>query len=113
MACAGVHARRLCDLASPSHPAYNPSYREWLPRLAASEPYSAGRGPHDASSRPVPAEAIALLRRVEGCSSRIAQADCGCGGLARCSLGKGQGGLVNHQDCFACLRGGAPRRGKP
>jgi hypothetical protein len=48
-------------------------------------------------------ESIAPLKMMRECAFRIAAADCGCAGLARCIAGHGRDGLVNHFDCFACL----------
>lgn len=54
--------------------------------------------------RPPLSETLALLRRMHACPDRDPTTDCGCGGLATCRRGRGNAGLVNHQDCLDCLR---------
>lgn len=51
-----------------------------------------------------PAEVLALIRRAEACEHRTSVKDAGCGCIGRCDLGKGRSGIVNHQECIACLR---------
>ena len=105
--CKGIEVRRLCELTDPNHAAYNASYRSLLRQLARGE----GLSPASGSSGVTPglAESLALIRRLSACPHRSARTDCGCAGLARCALGRGQQGLVNHHDCFDCLRAGETR----
>ena len=58
-------------------------------------------------------ESLALLAEMKECPYRTTETECGCGGLAKCDLGKGKFvtqangetiSVVNHQDCFACLQ---------
>ena len=110
-ACEGSRFPRLCELADPGHKVYRPAYRVLLQRLAgeAQVPGAVaeqdpvvrhGRRPHDVG------ESISLIRTMSACPHRRTRTDCGCGGLGRCTLGKGRDGLVNHLDCFECLRAG-------
>jgi hypothetical protein len=94
LACEGLRVRRLCELVDPTHPAYNPEYLSLLGPLASSELPEAL----------VMTEALSLLKKMKACPERTVGTDCGCAGLARCALGKGHNGLVNHFDCFDCLR---------
>lgn len=49
------------------------------------------------------AAGVRKLNLMKACDYRLSESDCGCGGLARCLLGKGRDSLVNHFDCFDCL----------
>jgi hypothetical protein len=49
-------------------------------------------------------ESASLLARMKACPDRDPTTNAGCG-CALCARGKGRGGIVNHRDCFACLRG--------
>ena len=103
----GTRVRRLCELTDPGHAAYNASYRSLLLRLARGDaPEATDRRP---AGMPSLAESLALFRRLGACPHRSARTDCGCAGLARCALGRGQRGLVNHHDCLDCLRAGETR----
>ena len=44
---------------------------------------------------------MADLQAIKTCTVRTTEG-CGCGGKAKCGLGKGQDGLVHIQDCLAC-----------
>lgn len=117
--CAGLHARRLCELADPAHAHFRPSYRELLVRMAHRPEAEAGpvEPPGHHPVRPL-AETIDLLRRMHDCPDRDPRADCGCAGLARCAQGHGRGGLVGHHDCLDCLatvqgRAGVPTGDRP
>ena len=124
--CEGQRVRRLCQLADPSAACFSPAYRDWLRRRAdlgkpRGLPPSPGemRGggfPSNPPQAPAPlhslapspaqlraSELVARLHAVRACPHRTERPDCGCAGLARCALGKGRQGLVNHQDCLACL----------
>jgi hypothetical protein len=48
-------------------------------------------------------QSLDLLKRMKECPYRTDETGCGCGGMAKCALGKGREGLVNHLDCFTCL----------
>lgn len=48
-------------------------------------------------------EVFALIDRMKNCKSWLASSSCGCG-ANQCLAGKGRQGIVNHQDCFACIR---------
>ena len=95
--CKGQEIRRLCELVDPTSAAYNPAYVSLLVQAA------------DAGERPSARETLALLRRMNACPDRFAETTCGCAGLARCARGQGRAGLVNHLDCFQCLRADAER----
>ncbi|WP_406699119.1 hypothetical protein V5E97_09590 [Singulisphaera sp. Ch08] len=43
-----------------------------------------------------------MISQVKACPSWVSRSDCGCG-INQCLAGKGDGGYVNHQDCFECL----------
>ena len=103
MVCQGLTIRRFCELIDPAHAAYNPDYLPLLQRLARED------GQDDptldpAAAAPSLAESLALIGQMKACPHRRPETDCGCAGLARCDLGKGREGLVNHLDCFGCLR---------
>src|SRR3954454_9779473 len=103
MVCLGRTIRRFCELIDPAHAAYNPDYLSLLQRLARE----AGQDElalDRAGEAPSLAESLALIEQMKACPHRLPEADCGCAGLARCDLGKGREGLVNHLDCFDCLR---------
>jgi hypothetical protein len=130
LSCEGLRVRRLCELVDLTHAAYNPDYLSLLRSLTlgATEASSAGISraypaadddsffgqlPGSDQGEPAPGESLAslitteslaLLRRMRACPHRIVRTDCGCAGLARCVLGRGHDGLVNHFDCFDCLR---------
>lgn len=73
--------------------------RKFLENLAITT------GAIDASEPPPPLdETLILLKRMHDCPDREPRTDCGCAGLATCKAGKGSDGLVNHHDCFQCLR---------
>ena len=55
------------------------------------------------SVRPEVAESLALVARMKACPSWVASSSCGCG-ANKCLAGRGRQGIVNHVDCFACLR---------
>lgn len=59
--------------------------------------------PTPESKRLAVVESITLVARMKACPEWISATDCGCG-TNRCRLGRGRGGKVTHQDCFACLR---------
>jgi hypothetical protein len=105
MVCQGRTIRRFCELIDPAHAAYNPDYLSLLQRLAREpgQDEPALDRPGDAPSL---AESLALIEQMKACPHRLPEADCGCAGLARCDLSKGREGLVNHLDCFDCLRPG-------
>ncbi len=113
MVCQGRTIRRFCELIDPAHAAYNPDYLSLLQRLARE----AG---HDQPAldgsivAPSLAESLGLIGQMKACPYRRPEANCGCAGLARCDLGKGRDGLVNHLDCFDCLHLGrtAPDSGQ-
>ena len=110
--CAGLHVRRLCTLVDPAQTSYNPGYIALLRRPWWAAPGAAVAA--DAARNVAPlaqnvAEVVELLREIKACPYRTNEADCGCAGLARCSLGQGNRGLVNHHDCLACLRAKATR----
>src|SRR5262245_10826916 len=87
---------RWCQLIDPASSIYDPRYRATL------EAYPDVPEPEPA---PMPvAESLDLLEEMKLCPNRTPETECGCGGLARCALGKGRDGLVNHADCFACLQ---------
>jgi hypothetical protein len=105
--CIGVEIPRLCELVDPKHSAYNPAYVSLLLRgrgnyLERSE----GKSEHVTPSL---SESLALLRRMNECGDRLVLTDCGCAELARCARGRGRQGLVNHLDCFKCIRADAKR----
>jgi hypothetical protein len=104
--CEGLGVRRLCELVDPNHAAYNPAYRSLLGDLAGDAAGSTGAAVQDAPTRLGVGESLTLLRTMNACPHRSARTDCGCAGLGRCALGRGRDGLVNHLDCFACLRAG-------
>jgi hypothetical protein len=110
--CAGIQVRRLCTLVDPGQPSYNPGYitllrRSWLVRPGTEVTPEAARSV--APSVQKVAEVVVLIKEIKACPHRTDEADCGCAGLARCSLGQGYLGLVNHHDCLACLRAKALR----
>jgi hypothetical protein len=98
--CAGASIARLCELVDASHPDFNPAYLRLLDGDAASPSIV---DPPSPPRRRGLAETLALLRAMKGCSRRIERTDCGCGGLATCTLGKGRAGIVHSGDCFDCL----------
>lgn len=89
--------RWLCSDANPDAESRE-AYRGLMVRLASDGDLP----PQPPPPRPL-SRTLELLSRMHACPSRTERADCGCAGLATCSLGKGQAGVVNHQDCFACL----------
>jgi len=102
--CAGTSIARLCELVDPSHPDFNPSYLRLLGGDVASPSIVDAPSP---SRRRGLDETLALLRAMKGCPLRIERTDCGCGGLATCTIGKGRAGVVHSGDCFDCLDAGA------
>jgi hypothetical protein len=96
--CAGLSAPRLCELIDPDHPDHAPAYRDVL---RAAPP------PPESRPRRGLAETLALLAAMKACPHRVERTDCGCGGLASCTSGKGRAGVVHSGDCFDCL---APTR---
>lgn len=54
------------------------------------------------TERPSCKESLAMISQVKACPSWVSRSDCGCG-INQCLAGKGDGGYVNHQDCFECL----------
>lgn len=48
------------------------------------------------------ASQLVLIAQMKACPHWASSSTCGCGSN-RCALGKGQGGVVSHADCFACL----------
>jgi len=53
--------------------------------------------------QPTSNETLILIGRVKKCNAWQRSIKCGCG-KNRCLAGKGQQGIVTHNDCFACLR---------
>jgi hypothetical protein len=105
--CRGQKVPRLCELVDSADPAYNPAYvallrlsdlDERVPSEKVGEP-----------DRPTLAESLKLLHRMNDCPDRLVQSDCGCAGLARCARGRGRQGMVNHLDCFGCIKANLPR----
>jgi hypothetical protein len=87
------------------------TYPLMLERWAAGRDREHWRRIHDGIKRgsnasvfPKAAETIALIKRMGECPDRKPTTNAGCG-CALCARGKGRGGIVNHRDCFACLRG--------
>ncbi|MBV8487519.1 MAG: hypothetical protein JO161_04520 [Planctomycetaceae bacterium] len=110
--CAGLRVRRLCTLVDPTQPSYNPGYVALLRRAGLNGPGAAVDSKAAQNVRPTSvslAEIVLLIKEIKACPHRTGEAECGCAGLARCSLGKGYEGLVNHHDCLACLRASAKR----
>lgn len=110
--CAGQHVPRLCTLVDPAKPSYNPGYiavlrRSWLVGPGAAVAPDAARSASPLALKA--AEVVVLIKEIKACPHRTDEADCGCAGLARCSLEKGYQGLVNYHDCLACLRAKATR----
>jgi hypothetical protein len=99
--CLAVISRnsRYCSFMDPASSLYRPAYRAVLlahPEVPAQP------------ERPSVAESLRMVEAMKACPHRTAETGCGCGGMARCALGKGRGdGLVNHADCFACLQSGS------
>jgi hypothetical protein len=105
--CEGLRFRRLCELADPAHGEPASAYRRLLESLAGVAIPVPARGVDDGTSAaPGVRESVTLLRLMNACGHRTARTNCGCAGLGRCDLGGGRDGLVNHLDCFACLRAG-------
>jgi hypothetical protein len=100
--CKGLQVRRLCELSNPDHADFNPSYRSLLVQLARTDASRAQ--PERSGESPDLAESLRLIGQLRSCPHRTARADCGCAGVASCALGRGRDGLVNHHDCFNCLR---------
>ena len=92
--CSGVAVPRLCELVDPDHPDYAPAYRDVL----HAEP-----PPPSPRRRRGLGEVLSLLTAMKACPHRVERTDCGCGGLASCSSGKGRAGVVHSGDCFDCL----------
>lgn len=99
------------DAGLPCLAAEDPeAFGYWCPLAEAGEPIHlkmiVGRSAiaTPATSRRPARESIALVERMKACPHWIPETECGCGGLARCALGRGRDGLVNHHDCFACLQ---------
>jgi hypothetical protein len=90
--CAGGAVRRFCELVDPSHVDHDPAYRDALQPPPASTSPRRGLG-----------ETLTLLKAMKSCPHRIERTDCGCGGLAACTLGKGRDGVVHAGDCFDCI----------
>ncbi|WP_165235373.1 hypothetical protein [Aquisphaera insulae] len=107
--CRGQSPRygHLCRRAAQGHPV---ELRAIVDLSAGGiPPEPAPPPPPPEPPRPAPDQVMGELKIVAHCPHRDERTDCGCGGLARCSLGKGRDGLVNHQDCLACLRAGDPQ----
>jgi hypothetical protein len=109
--CKGQEIRRLCELVDPTSAAYNPAYKPLLPEREEGSPDPEGAA--GAGGLPSVSESLALLRRLNACPDRFAETTCGCAGLARCARGQGRQGLVNHLDCFQCLRADAESAAGP
>lgn len=105
--CKGQEIRRLCELVDRANPAYNPAYISLLKEGRENRPEPNGAAAGGAS--PSVSETLELLRGMNACPDRVAETNCGCAGLARCGRGHGRSGLVNHLDCFQCLRALAER----
>jgi hypothetical protein len=103
MVCQGHTINRFCELINPAHAAYNPDYLPLLKRLA-QETGQNQPALNRAGAAPRLAESLALIAQMKACPHRRPEDGCGCAGLARCDLSKGRKGLVNHLDCFDCLR---------
>lgn len=91
--CAGLDVARLCQLVDPDHPDHDPAYRHVLD----SPP------PPPSPRRRGLGETLALLAAMKACPHRVERTDCGCGGLAACTYGKGRAGVVHSGDCFDCI----------
>ena len=99
--CAGAAVARLCELVDPDHPDYEPAYRQVLNVAPPPAPLRRLRGL---------GEVLALLAAMKTCPHRTERTDCGCGGLASCTSGKGRAGVVHSGDCFDCLESNFPNR---
>lgn len=78
---------------------------ECTPEILASTLPDPPSGEDRAAAAVLPVkETLSLVSRMKKCPSWQATSDCGCAGAAKCLLGKGRGGVVNYQECFACLR---------
>ncbi|APW59208.1 hypothetical protein [Paludisphaera borealis] len=106
--CAGVSVVRLCELVDPAHPDYNPAYLDVLRPVPERPPGIADDHAPGRRRRGL-AETLALLSAMKACPHRIERTDCGCGGLASCTSGKGRAGVVHSGDCFDCLDANVPR----
>lgn len=98
---------RYCQFMDPESPIHDERYRAMLAAYPGPPPIM------DEPARPPVTESLILLERMKGCEHRTTETECGCGGLARCALGKGREGLVNHADCFACLQRPVEGSGPP
>jgi len=105
--CIGENLPAYCAIAKTGHPGFITRILAWQPMDAEGETQSAE--PPASAARPVVAESLATLDRMKACPHRTSETSCGCGGMARCALGKGHDGLVNHADCFGCLQSPAAR----
>lgn len=91
---------RYCRLIDPESSIYQPGYvAVLLKHTDCPEPVT----PPDEAKVPL-SVSLGLIARMKACPSWVASASCGCGGANTCLAGKGQRGIVNYQDCFACLR---------
>jgi hypothetical protein len=107
--CAGAEIPRLCELVDASHPDFAPAY---LRLLGVDAPPPAVEPPPTPRRRGL-AETLGLLRAMKGCPRRVERTDCGCGGLATCTAGKGRAGVVHSGDCFDCLDANAASEPPP
>lgn len=87
--------RDLCDESHPDHTIW----RARMIERATGEP-APPAATIAAPPRPDLAEAVGLVRRMNGCPFRSTEG-CGCSG-GKCAL-RG-GAIVSHIDCFACVR---------
>jgi hypothetical protein len=104
--CLGQHCPDYCTMAREGHADFITLLLAWQPmEVVEARPETA------AATRPSVAESLSVLERMKACPHRTDETGCGCGGMARCALGKGRDGLVNHADCFACLQAPSLVRG--
>jgi hypothetical protein len=100
--CIGLYCPAYCAAIGEGHALFIPNVLAWQPPAVEGITYTA-EAPAVAH-RPTVAASLDTLAEMKRCPERTPEAGCGCGGLARCALGKGREGLVNHADCFACLQ---------
>lgn len=102
------------DPGKPCHAiTYPDSFGHWCELACGGKPIDLmmirGRSAINAAPRQptMPAVlSISLVFQMKACPHWVARTNCGCG-VNECRAGKGNAGLVSHNDCFVCLQRGA------
>lgn len=109
--CIGLTCPAYCATIAEGHQRFITRIITWQPMPAEDASYS--NEYVAVAFRPSVTESLSILGRMKACPNRTDEIRCGCGGLAKCGLGKGHDGLVNHADCIECLQRPVEGNGPP